>query len=127
VLRKMLFGNLSEASTGNWKVADMCNKTMTIFLDHLYSGSVNVIEGDIGVFTELVNASDKVTQIIIPTRVTYAICEQENLFISTSFLCSKSSVTKLLFDIPQLIMRWTCTDWLACIILRKQNMTFKTS
>jgi hypothetical protein len=69
VLRTMLFGVLSEASTGTWNVADMCGKAMKIFLDHIYSGSVKVIEADTGVFAELLNASDKVTKPIIHTLV----------------------------------------------------------
>jgi hypothetical protein len=65
----MLFGDPSEATTGTWKVVDMCGKAMKILLDHLYSGSVRVIEADNEVFTELVNASEKVPQTIIPTSV----------------------------------------------------------
>jgi hypothetical protein len=65
----MLIGGLSEANNGTWKVVEMCGKAMEIFLDHLYTGSVKeVIEADIGVFTELLNASDKVLQTIFPTH-----------------------------------------------------------
>jgi hypothetical protein len=56
----MLLSDMSEATNGTWKVVDMCAKAMEIFLDHLYSGSVRVLETEIGVFTELLNASEKV-------------------------------------------------------------------
>jgi hypothetical protein len=59
----MLLSDLSEATNGKWKVVDMCAKSMEKFLDHLYSGSVRVLEAEIGVFTELINASDKVQKI----------------------------------------------------------------
>jgi hypothetical protein len=67
----MLLGSLSEATSGKWKVVDMRGKTMNMFLDHLYSGSVNVIEADIGVFSELLNASEKVKTITLTSILSY--------------------------------------------------------
>jgi hypothetical protein len=126
VLRRLLFGGLSEASTAKWKADDMCSQSMTFLLDHLYAGAVKeVIQADIAVFTELLNASDKVTQTIIPIHNAWRVLNYY-WYISTSFQTSKCIVTKLLFGIAQLIMPSTCTDWLACITFTKQSMTFKT-
>jgi hypothetical protein len=67
----MLSGDLSEATSGTWKVVDMRGKAMQIFLDHIYSGSVIAIQAESGVFIELLTASDKVQIIICLTGIVF--------------------------------------------------------
>jgi hypothetical protein len=56
----MFFGDLSEANTGTWTVVDMSANAMKIFLAHVYCGSIVMTGVNVEVFTEILNAANKV-------------------------------------------------------------------